>query len=85
MKTLNIQIPDYFLLSLNENEEELSGQMRLYTAMHFFKSHKLTLKQAADFAGLKLYQFIAELDRHEINIIDYDPEELEKELELFIE
>lgn len=85
MITLSIQIPDHFLLSLNENAEELSNQMRLYTAMQFFKSHKLTLKQAADFAGLRLFQFINELDRHEIDIIDYDPEELEKELELFNE
>ncbi|MBN2444086.1 MAG: UPF0175 family protein [Spirochaetales bacterium] len=85
MKTLNIQIPDYSLLSLNENEEELSGQMRLYSAMQFFKNHKLTLKQAADFAGLKLFQFISELDRHKIDVIDYDPEELEKESELFKE
>ena len=85
MINLNIQIPGHFLLSLNKNAEELSSEMRLYAAMQFFKSHKLTLKQATEFAGLRLFQFINELDRHEIDIIDYDPEELEKELELFKE
>jgi predicted HTH domain antitoxin len=85
MVTVNIKIPEAFLLTLNENPEELSSQMRLYSALQFYKNHKLTLKQAAEFAGLPLSQFVFELNQHEIDVIDYDPRELKEETELFKE
>ena len=84
MSNLNINIPDQFFIVLNEDEQELSEQMKLFTAMQFFKAHKLTLKQAADFAGLSLIRFITDLDKNQIPVIDYDPEELKAELESFI-
>ena len=83
MSTININIPDQFFIILNENAEELSGQMKLYTALLLFKTHKLTLKQAANFADLTLMRFIDELGKHEIPVIDYNPEELQEELESF--
>ena len=83
MGSVNIKIPDSFLISLNENEKELISQIKLYAALQFYKSHKLTLKQSADFAGLPLSQFILELNKHEIDVIDYDPADLLNELSLF--
>ena len=68
---------------MNEDAIELSGQMKLYSALFFFKTHKLTLKQAANFAGITLMRFMEELGKHEIPVIDYDPEELQEELESF--
>lgn len=37
--------------------------------------------QAAEFAQLDWYQFVAELDRHDIAVIDYPADELEQEME----
>ena len=85
MINVNIQIPDQVFVALNENTEELSKQMKLYTAMEMFKKHKLTLKQAADLADYSLPAFFHELNIHEIDIIDYDPDELEMEMEIFKE
>ena len=82
---VKIQIPDQVFVALNENTEELSKQMKLYTAMEMYKKHKLTLKQAADLADCSIPSFFHELNIHEIDIIDYDPDELEMEMEIFKE
>jgi predicted HTH domain antitoxin len=44
---------------------------------------KLTLVQTAELCGLGLYDFMAILSQAGIPVIDYDPQELEKELSYF--
>ncbi|MCB8968549.1 MAG: UPF0175 family protein [Ardenticatenaceae bacterium] len=43
-----------------------------------FQAHKLTLGQAVELADLSREQFLFELDRRQIPLIDYDPAELER-------
>ncbi|MBN2835507.1 MAG: UPF0175 family protein [Candidatus Delongbacteria bacterium] len=83
MNRINIDIPDESLMVLNEDAHELSEQMKLLAAIHFYKFHKFTIKQAADFAGKSLLSFITELGNNKIPIIDYNPQDLESELESF--
>jgi predicted HTH domain antitoxin len=51
--------------------------------MQLFKNHKLSSGQAAELAGIDKFQFWAELNKNGIPLIDYDPSELESELERF--
>ena len=48
--TLKINIPSHFFIALNKTEEELKKEMRLYTAINFYQSGKLTIGKAAEFA-----------------------------------
>ena len=41
---------------------------------------RLTLKQAAELAGLRLEDFMKEISRRKVSIINLDEEELEEEL-----
>jgi predicted HTH domain antitoxin len=66
-----------------ESVAEFTSQVRLFTALQLFKRHKLSLGKAAELAGLDREQFMVELDRYEIPMIDYDPDELEEELKRF--
>ena len=71
------------LNALNQNIEEFTMQLRLHSALQLFKKHKLSFGKAAELAGRSRDEFLIELDKNEIDFIDYDPSDLEKELERF--
>ncbi len=85
MKTTEIffKIPEDILTTLGLNREEFTRQSRLYTALQLFKVHKLSSGQAAELAEMDKFQFWSELRKHNIPLVDYDPSELEEELERF--
>lgn len=82
MKTAEIkfEVSEEILNSLNQNVEEFTDQLRLYSALQLFKQHKLSFGQAAELAAMTRERFLIELDKNEIDIINYDPSELNKEL-----
>jgi len=71
-KVLKISIPDY--IDIDEYEA------RLLLAVELYREAKLTLKQAAELAGLCVEDFIKELSRRRVSIINLDEEELREEL-----
>jgi predicted HTH domain antitoxin len=83
MTSVHFEIPEEILYTLNENIAEFTLQVRLFTALQLFKRHKLSIGKAAELAGMDKEQFMVELDRYEIPLIDYDPDELEEELKRF--
>ena len=85
MKTAEIkfEIPEKILSSLNQSKDEFTKQSRLFTALYLFKKHKLSFGQAAEIAGLKREHFLVELEKNEIDFIDYQPDELKEELKRF--
>lgn len=80
---ISFQISDGILHTLNQSREEFANQMRLFTALQRFKNHKLSFGQAAELASLSRGAFLIELDKYNIDLIDYDASELEQELERF--
>jgi len=83
MASVHFEIPDEILYALNENIAEFTLQVRLFAALQLFKRHKLSVGKAAALAGMNKEKFMVELDRFEIPMIDYDPDELAQELERF--
>ena len=85
MRTAEVrfEIPEDILNALNQNILEFTKQLRLFTALQFFKNHKLSFGKAAELAGLSRDDFLIELDKNEVDFIAYDPSELEEELERF--
>ncbi|MCA9962255.1 MAG: UPF0175 family protein [Anaerolineales bacterium] len=77
---ISFEIPTRLLHTLNQNQDEFTAQVRLWAALQLFQAHKLTLGQAIELADLSREQFLFELDRRQIPLIDYDPAELENEL-----
>lgn len=78
---ISLDVPKELLFTLNQTEEEFTHQIRLSSAIQLFKKQKLTLMQAADFAQMDWYQFVAELDKNDIAVIDYPADELAREIE----
>ena len=85
MRTAEIRfdVQEDILNTLNQNINEFTMQLRLYAALQLFKKHKLSFGKAAELAGISRDEFLIELDKNEIDFIDYEPSELERELERF--
>ena len=78
---ISFSIPNYLLTSLNQNLNEFTKQSKFFIALQLFKNHKVTSGQAAEIAGIDKYVFITKLAEYGIDFIDYDPAELDDELE----
>lgn len=83
MPEIKFNISNELLLSLNESVDELSRDVRLFSAMHLFKLHKLSIGKAAELAGINKYEFMLKLSENNIPVVDYDPSELDTELNRF--
>jgi len=71
-RVLKISIPEY--IGIDEYEA------RLLLAVELYREAKLTLKQAAELAGLCVEDFMRELSRRKVSIINMGEEELREEL-----
>ena len=71
-KVLKIIIPEH--IGIDEYEA------RLLLAVELYREGRLTLKQAAELAGLCVEDFMRELSRRKVTIINLDEKELEEEL-----
>ncbi len=80
---ISFEISEGILQALNQSRDEFIDQLRLFAALQLFKSHKLSFGQAAELAGMNKEKFLVELDNYNIDLIDYDPSELEAELRRF--
>jgi predicted HTH domain antitoxin len=66
---MTIRVP----MTLTEDEVKLSLAVKL------FEEGKLSLGQAAELAGFSLRAFIDVLGHHRIPVMNYSPEDLERE------
>lgn len=73
-KVLRISILEY--IGIDEYEA------RLLLAIELYREGRLTIKQVAELAGLCVEDFMRELSRRKISIINFDKEELEEELRI---
>ncbi len=73
-RILKISIPEH--IALDETEA------RLLLAVELYREGRLTLKQAAELANLCVEDFMRELSRRKVGIINLDEEELEEELKI---
>ncbi|MDR1105815.1 MAG: UPF0175 family protein [Treponema sp.] len=80
MQQAAITFSDDLLLSLNMSVNEIVSSMRKEYAAKMYQEGKLTLGQAAEFCGMCLYDFTALLAVQDIPVINYDPEDLDREL-----
>lgn len=71
-KILKISVPEH--IGIDEREA------RLLLAVELYREARLTLKQAAELAGLCVEDFMRELSRRKVSIINLDDEELGEEL-----
>lgn len=62
------------------SREKLTEEVKHLLAISLFKRNALSLGQAAQLAGLHLWDFILLLNQHGIPIAEFDDEEIQTEL-----
>jgi len=72
MGSLKIELPP----DVHDEEAKLLLMIKLY------ETGKLSLGQAAKYAGYSKRAFIEILSKHEVAVFDHSPDDLDKEIEL---
>ncbi len=77
---LKLNVPEEILYTLNESKKEFTNKMKFYAAIELFKEHKLSMGKAAKLAEMNKINFMFELGKHNIPVIDYDEDDFIEEL-----
>ena len=78
-KTLNISfsINEDILLSLKENTDEFTQNLRFLSALMLYRKNRLSLGKAAELAGYNNTTFIEKLKLENESVFDYNAQEID--------
>lgn len=79
-----IDLPEELFLSLSASgltKERIANKSRKLLALKCFKEKVLSLGRGAELAGLFKWDFIEYLSENDVPVIDYDQDEMKRELE----
>ena len=71
---LTINIPDNFLISVKEKQDDFIKTMLFNHALVLYRKNKLSLGKAAELAGYDRLTFIQKLQLENEPIYDYEPD-----------
>jgi len=77
---LIFSVPEDILYTLNETKNDFIKKMKLYTAMELYKMHKLSMGKASELADMNKIDFMFELGKYEIPVINYDTDDFQDEV-----
>ena len=80
MPDVSFEIPDDLLLTLREQPIELSHEVRFIAALYYFREKRLSLGQAARFAGLNRLEFLYMLAERGVPAFDLSAEDAAAEI-----
>ena len=78
---LEIDMPSELLFLLRETEETFKEKVKVWLATKMFEEGKLSLGQAAEFAGYSKTTFSEILGKNKVSIFNYPVEELKEDVE----
>lgn len=82
MSQVQLTLPEGFEQAVQLTPAELESQIRLMAALKMFELGKLSSGKAAELARVSLVEFLEICGRYKVPVIQYEPGELERELEL---
>ena len=81
MPNVSMTIPEDLLITLREQPAELSQEIRLVAAIHYLEKKRLSLGQAARFAGLSRLDFLDALSTQGVPAFDLSVEDAKAEVQ----
>jgi predicted HTH domain antitoxin len=80
MTTVTIELPDDVYSALRRSPQEIIREMRLAAAVEWYAQERISQGKGAEIAGLSRAEFIDELARRKIPVVQIRPEELWQEV-----
>jgi predicted HTH domain antitoxin len=80
MPTVHVEIPDETLISLKQDAESFSRDLRLLAAVKLFELGKLSSGRAAQLSGMSRVEFLAVLGRYRVSPFALTSEELAQDI-----
>jgi predicted HTH domain antitoxin len=81
MQTLSITYSDDLLISTGKSKKAFEQEMRFLLAVKLFELGRLTVGKAAELCNMNKIQFMDELGRMEIAVINLDDDQILDELQ----
>lgn len=81
MTRIDIDVPEDILLTLNESKSDFARDVKKTVAVELFRSGRLSMGKAAEFAGMTKGRFFFELGTHGVAALDYDEDDFREEIE----
>ena len=75
-------VPDQYALDFPANE--LARRLKLSAALLMFRAGQFSAGAACEFAGVDRYAFLEACRQHRIDVVDYDPDEIETDFAALI-
>lgn len=75
---LTINLPDKFRYLGDNNQLQIEVKQKY--ALFLYREEKISLSSAAELAGMNIYDFMHECKKNNIPVINYTPDDLDKEL-----
>lgn len=82
MTPLTLQMPDDVFAALRRSPEELTRELRLAAAVHWYSRGEISQEKAAEIAGLNRKEFLLALAREKVDVFLVDIDDLRRELAL---
>jgi predicted HTH domain antitoxin len=79
---ITVDVPEQYMI--DSDPGEFGQRMKLSTALLMFQEGKISAGAACELAGIDRWTFAAECARHDIPLIDYEPGELEEEVQKLV-
>ena len=70
-----VDVPERYLLDIPASE--FAARLKLSTALLMFQAGQLSSGAACEFAGVDRYSFLEACQRYNIDVVNYDPGELD--------
>lgn len=80
MRSLSINYPDELLITSGKSPQALEAELVFLLAVKLFELRRLSLGKAAAFSGMDKLQFMYELGRLQIPVINLDNDQIADEL-----
>lgn len=81
MPKVMLDIPEEVFSTLRPSPEEFVRDLRLAAAIYWYQRSEISQEKAAQIAGLNRRDFLAALEREQVDVFVVDFDDLQRELE----